>query len=309
MQKKPLARKSSEGQQRTLLETAHAEALALREIYRETLTSFFSSPNSVPLPRAARAMHWLGRLRQWRAIDIAGTGVGGVTNWTALQLGVVEALAGAHALALHQETWSGPKRRQTYERDMALLIAMLIAMDWKPLAAFALRNWFGTENHAAQRHPTSGIAGMILTIAGAALGIGVAPAAFQRSDALLARMVARWRDNETVFVQLMFDLADRHVMQCRLDTDKVLYDFDHPLEQAIPVEVLMLLRLRGNDEVPDWLRSHPACQHPAAMLIDAAPPVVSQRCQNFIDATATLLPQYLDLQGAFTEQSAQLQCA
>lgn len=292
-----------------ILHTAQAEAAALHSIHRDTLTTFLATPAAVPLPRAARAMYWLGRLRQWRAIDLNGGETFPTTNWLSLQLGVVEGLAGTHALALHKEQWSGPGRRQIYERDMALQIAMLLALDWRELAAFALQAWFATDSELAALHPITGISGMIVGIAGDALGIPVAHTTFQKSDAVLANARERWRQDENAFANILHQLAGRRLTQCRLDTEASLFDFDHPVEQAIPVELLMLMRLRGQHQIPPWLASHPAMQHPAATLADAGPPALSQRCAQFMDRVSRVLPNYDALSHAFARQADRLQHA
>ena len=72
-------------------------------MYRDTRSTFLATPNAVPLPCTAQAMFSLGRLRQWRAIDLNEAGALSAPNWLSLQLGVVESVAGTHALALHKE--------------------------------------------------------------------------------------------------------------------------------------------------------------------------------------------------------------
>ncbi|RZT36312.1 hypothetical protein [Cupriavidus agavae] len=291
----------------TLLHTAQAQANALHGMYRDTLAAFMEAPNAVPVPRAARAMFWLGRLRQWRAIDL-GTGAP-ETSWLSLHLGVVESLAGTHALALHRDQWSGPSRRHTYERDMSLQVAMLLALGWNELAAFALQSWFGVEKALAHQNPLNGMTGMIVGVAGQALDVSVPVTSFQRSDALLASIVEAWQADDTRFLPLANALAERHMVQCRLDTDQSLFDFDHPVEQAMPVELLMLLRLRGVTEMPPWLSHHAALAHPAAVLVQTSPPVQSQRCAAFIERASLLLPQYRGLTDALSRQVNVLQPA
>jgi len=291
----------------TVLHTAQAEAAALNTMYRETLGTFLSTPHAVPLPRAARAIYWLGRLRQWRAIDLNGGETLPSTNWLSLQLGVIEGLAGIHALALHKEQWSGPIRRQVYERDMALQIAMLLALDWRELAAFALESWFEADGELAGTHPISGMAGMIVNIAGEALGVPVPPTTFQKADAALAQTRERWRHDDSTFTAAVLQLAERRVRQCRHDSVAKLYDFDHPVEQAIPVELLMLMRLRGAKVIPPWLASHPVMQHPAAALVGAGAPAQSQRVTHFIERVTRLLPQYGGLSRALAQQVERLE--
>lgn len=293
----------------TTLHTAQAEAAALHGMYRDTLAAFVTAPAAVPLPRAARAMYWLGRLRQWRAIDLNGGEAFPSTNWLSLQLGVVEGLAGTHALALHKEQWSAPGRRQIYERDMALQIAMLLALGWRELAAFALEAWFETDPELTAVHPIGGIAGMIVGIAGDALGISVPQTTFQKSDAVLAYARDHWRRDDGAFAAVIHQLADRRLSQCRLDTEATLFDFDHPVEQAIPVELLMLMRLREKPDIPQWLHGHPGMQHPAATLVAAGPPALSQRCTQFIERVNRLLPPYRALSRALLQQAESLQHA
>jgi hypothetical protein len=72
MQTKSGTLRETEQQRQNILQTAQAQAEALNGIYRDTLSAFLVAPNAMPLPRAARAMFWLGRLRQWRAIDLSG---------------------------------------------------------------------------------------------------------------------------------------------------------------------------------------------------------------------------------------------
>lgn len=297
----------SEQRRRTLFHTAQAQANALHGMYRDTLTAFMSTPAAIPIPRAARAMFWLGRLRQWRAIDLGQGEVCSNANWLSLQLGVVESLAGTHALALHKEQWSGPTRRQTYERDMSLQVAMLLTIGWRELASFATRAWFAVENDALVQHPLTGMTGMIVTLAGQALEINTPPTNFHKSDALLARITEHWQSDDRTFAALATELADRHLQQCSLDTDQSLFDFDHPVEQIMPVEILMLLRLRGMDAVPNYLHGHPALSHPAATLFDAGPPVRSQRCIAFIERVSRTLTQYRTLSEAVEAQAALLE--
>ncbi|RLK33508.1 hypothetical protein [Cupriavidus plantarum] len=293
----------------TVIHTAQAEAVALNAMYRDTLAAFLATPQTLPLPRAARAMYWLGRLRQWRAIDLSGGDILPATNWLSLQLGVVEALAGTHALAMHKEQWSGPCRRQVYERDMALQIAMLLALDWKELAAFALESWFEADAELTGTHQIGGMAGMIVSIAGDGLGIPVPPATFQKADAALAQARERWRMDESTFAATILQLAERRMRQCRLDSGANLFDFDHPVEQAIPVELLMLMRLRGAKTVPPWLATHPVMQHPAAALVHPGAPAQSQRCTQFMERVTRLLPQYGGLPQALLRQAERLQAA
>ena len=303
MRKKTTQETEGEQRRQTLLHTAQAQANALHGMYRDTLTVFMSTPTAVPVPRAARAMFWLGRLRQWRAIDLSRGETCSDTNWLSLQLGVVESLAGTHALALHKDQWSGPTRRQTYERDMSQLVAMLLALDWRELATFAVKSWFGTDHELAVLHPLGGMTGMIVGVAGQALGITVPQTAFHKNDALLQRIVESWQDSGGEFPSLACELADRHLTQCSLDTDQSLFDFDHPVEQAIPVELLMLLRLRGLSETPAYLAGHAALSHPASTLGHASPPVQSQRCIGFVERVSRLLPQYRSLSDALEAQS------
>ena len=293
----------SEQRRKTILHTAQAQANALHGMYRETLTEFLAAPNAVPLPRAARAMFWLGRLRQWRAIELDSGTTCSSTNWLSLQLGVVESVAATHALAIHKEQWSGPVRRQTYERDMSLQIAMLLALGWNDLAAFVLRSWFGVDSDPTDMIALSGMTGMIIAVAGKALDVPVPQPAFQKSDALLGQIVDSWQADDSVFGPLAKELAERHLFQCRLDTDESLFDFDHPLEQAIPVERLMLLRQRGVTRTPDWLSQHAALAHPAAVLVQTGAPVQSQRCKGFVERASRLLPQYCGLTDAIANQA------
>jgi hypothetical protein len=293
----------TEQQRQTILNTAQAQANALHGMYRDTLSSFLATPSAVPVPRAARAMFWLGRLRQWRSIDLHDTETCSTTNWLSLQLGVIESIAGTHALALYKEQWGGPSRKQTYERDMSLQIAMMLALEWRELASFALQSWFGIDGEPAALHPVSGMTGMIIGVAGQALNKSVPQTAFHRSDALLAQIVEHWQDDDAVFAPLARELADRHLNQCRLDTDQSLFDFDHPVEQAMPVELLMLLRLRGQNQIPSWLADHGALSHPAAGMVQVEAPVKSQRCIGFIERVTRVLPEYQELTDAIARQA------
>lgn len=306
MRKKITHETEDEQRRQTIFHTAQAQANALHGMYRDTLATFTATPSAVPVPRAARAIFWLGRLRQWRAIDQDNGDTNPTPNWLSLQLGVVESLAGTHALALHKEQWSGPTRRQTYERDMSQQIAMLLALDWKELATFCLDAWFGIDSDLAALHPMNGMTGMIVNVAGQALGVSVPQTVFHKSDALLARIVERWQADDETFMPLAFELADRHLMQCRLDTDHSLFDFDHPVEQTIPVELLMLMRLRGSTHLPEYLTKHAALSHPAAMLVKGDPPVQSQRCAAFIERVSRLLPQYRAFTDAIDRQANSL---
>jgi hypothetical protein len=302
---------ATEGEQlrQTIFHTAQAQAHALHGMYRDTLAAFMSTPSVVPVPRAARAMFWLGRLRQWRAIDLDNGETCPTPNWLSLQLGVLESLSGTHALALHKEQWSGPARRQTYERDMSQQIAMLLALDWRDLASFCLDSWFRIDSDLAALHTLNGMTGMIVSVAGQALGIGVPQTVFHKGDALLARIVEQWQADDETFMPLAYELADRHLMQCRLDIDHSLFDFDHPVEQTIPVELLMLMRLRGSSHLPEYLSRHAALSHPAAMLVAGGPPVQSQRCAGFVERVSRLLPQYRAFSDAIERQSRHLTSA
>ena len=84
----------------------------------------------------------------------------------------------------------------------------------------------------------------------------------------------------------------------------MLFDFDHPVEQAMPIELLMLLRLRGETAIPDVLHDHAALQHPAATLVEPQPPVVSSRCRMFIDSVSRVLPDCQTLDAAIRAQAA-----
>lgn len=303
MRKKTIRETDVEERRQIIFHTAQAQANALHGMYRDTLTDFMSTPSAIPVPRAARAMFWLGRLRQWRAIELNHIDTCAATNWLSLQLGVVESLAGTHALALHKEQWSGPTRRHTYDRDMSLQLAMLLALGWRDLATFAVRSWFGTEGDTAAPHTLNGMTGMIVVIAGQALGVDVPQAVFHKSDALLARLVAQWQADDDTFMPLAFQLANRHLMQSGRDSDTPMLDFDHPVEQSIPVELLMLLRLRGRNQLPDSIAMHPALSHPAAILAQAGSPVQSQRCTGFIERVIRVLPQYRGLVDALQRQA------
>ncbi|MNN28079.1 hypothetical protein D3C81_1416370 [compost metagenome] len=78
------------------------------------------------------------------------------------------------------------------------------------------------------------------------------------------------------------------------------------MEQAVPVELLMLLRLRGYAAIPRWLAIHPAMAHPAVSMPTPASPVPSQRCDQFVMQTARLLPEYQALCAAIAAQQASL---
>ena len=206
---------------------------------------------SCPFPRPrAPCSGWAGYGNG--AIDLDNGETCPTPNWLSLQLGVVESLSGTHALVLHKEQWSGPKRRQTYERDMSQQIATFLALDWRELASFRLDSWFGIDSGLAALHTLNGMTGMIVSVAGQALGIGVPQTVLHKSDALLARIVEQWQADDETFMPLAFELADRHLMQCRLDTDHSLFDFDHPVEQTIPVELLVAEQLITLGWDPWW---------------------------------------------------------
>ncbi|SDC84450.1 hypothetical protein SAMN05216345_104130 [Cupriavidus sp. YR651] len=306
MARKPANREEAEQRHQTVLNTAQAQAAALHGMYRETLGTFLATPGAVPMPRAARAMFWLGRLRQWRAIHLDGGEICSGTHRLTLQLGVVEAVAGTHALALHREQWSGPHRRQTYERDMALQIAMLIALGWRDLATFALQAWFSADSELTPPAPIGGVAGMIVAVASQALGNSPPIMAFQRSETLLADIVEHWHSDDATFTPLSIQLAERHLAQCRLDTEQSLFDFDHPVEQAMPVELLMLLRLRDLKTIPAWLAEHTVLRHPIATLADITAPIPSQRCIRFAERVSGLLPSYTGLLHSIEAQALRL---
>ncbi|KWR76368.1 hypothetical protein [Cupriavidus sp. IDO] len=292
---------AAEHARQSVLVTAEAEAAALGSIYQDTLQAFLTNPSAMPLPRAARALFWLGRQQQMQSIARATSGAFPGMDWPDLRQGVVEGLAGAHALALHKALWDSPGHHHIYEHDMAFQIAMLLVLDWRELAAFALRNWFARHPGQAERPAVSGMAGMILAVAGSALGVPVARPVFQRNDALLARVVAHWQDDEAAIADPMLRLADRHIRHSRHAADRSRIDFDHPVEQAMSVELLMLLRLRGHREIPAWLLSHPAFHHPAATLPHAGAPAQSERCRTFLARASEALPRlraFVDALGA-----------
>jgi len=286
----------------TIVHTAQAEASALSGVYRDTLGTFLHASSAVPLPRAARALYGLARLRQWHAIDLHAGESCAAGNWQALQTGVIEGVAANHALALHRELWAGGTRRLAHERDMALQVAMVITLGWNDLARFLLQTWFGKDSGLTGGKPLTGVDGMIVRIAGEALDVPVAHAIFRRSDSLLRKVVHHWRDTSDDVARLGGKFADRHLLQCRLDTGDQLYEFDHPVEQAMPVEILMLLRLRGCACVPRWLREHAAFQHPAATLGPVGTPGQSDRCAEFIRRSKRLLPHYAAFDDALTRQ-------
>ncbi|HTP39847.1 MAG TPA: hypothetical protein VMI92_09770 [Steroidobacteraceae bacterium] len=286
----------------TIVHTAQAAASALSGVYCDTLGTFLQASTAVPLPRAARALYGLARLRQWRAIDLPPGEACTAGNWLALQRGVVEGVAANHALALHRELWAGCTRRLAHERDMALQVAMVITLGWNDLARFLLQTWFGENSGLAGGKPLTGVDGMIVRIAGEALDVPVVGAIFKRSDNLLGKVVHHWRDTSDNVAQLGRKFADRHLQQCRLDTGDRLYEFDHPVEQAMPVEILMLLRLRGCTCVPRWLREHAAFQHPAATLGPPGAPSQSERCAEFIHRSKRMLPHYAALDDVLTRE-------
>lgn len=288
-------------QRQTILTTAYAEASALNRMHREALTDFLRAPATVPLPSGARPLYWLGRLRQWRGIDL-DQGDSATPDWSALRMGVLEALAGTYALALYEDVWRGPRRRQIYDRDMALLIAMLVTLGWVHLAAHVLKCRFGSDvNHAGHPVP-GGITGMIVSVAGKGLNVPVVPCTFQKGEELLVEMIEVWDSDDSVFTPLAIQLANRHLSHCRQDSGQMLFDFDHPVEQAMPIELLMLLRLRGETSIPDVLSKHPALQHPAATLIEPHQPVLSTRCRTFIDCVSRVLPACETLDAAIAIQ-------
>lgn len=285
-----------------LASTAQAAASALVGAYRDTLGTFLHTSTAVPLPRAARALYGLARARQWQAIDVPVGEHCTAGHWHALESGVVEGVAANHALALHRELWAGSARGLAHERDMALQVAMVITLGWYELARFLLRTWFGGNSGLAGGKPLTGIDGMIVRVAGEALDVPVVGAIFKRNDSLLRKVVHHWRDDSDDVVDVGLRFADRHLSQCHLDTGDKLYDFDHPVEQAMPVEILMLLRLRDCNRVPRWLRAHAAFQHPAATLRPCGTPARSERCAEFIQRSSRLLPHYGALDAALARQ-------
>ncbi len=288
----------------TILRTAQAQADALQGTYRDTLTTFMSIPGAVPIPRAARALFWLGRLRQWQAIDLDHRDSrSAAPDWHSFQLGVIESMAGTHALALHKEQWNGLNRRQAYAREMSLQVAMLLALDWRALAAFALQAWFGISRRLPAQPPLCGMTGMIVGIAGTALGIPVPQSVFCRSDSLLGRLAEHWQDDDKTFAPLAGRLIERRLARRGRKGGASHSDFDHPVEQAIPVEILMLLRLRGLNQVPGWLAKHRALSHPAAALVHANTPALSRRSIGFVERVDRLLPRYRGLIWALDSQA------
>lgn len=286
---------------------AEMEAALLRNRYCKTMAEFFEAPATVSLSRVARAMYRLGRVRQWQAINATARGAP-APNTASLRSGVLESLAGSHAMVVHRKHWYGTHYNKTDLSDLALQVAMLLALDWRDLAAFALREWFGEHSELDNLYqPTlSGVTGMIIRVAGQALDVEVPGAAFRPTESPLADMALHWRDNETAFVELALQLADRHLAQSHGHSPTALADFDQPIEQAVPVELLMLLRLRGYAATPRWLAVHPALAHPAAVLCTAASPVPSQRCEQFVMQMVRLLPEYQALCTALAAQQASL---
>ncbi|MFP3756449.1 hypothetical protein D3C87_1094950 [compost metagenome] len=286
---------------------AEMEVALLRNRYCKTMAEFFEAPASVSLSRAARAMYRLGRVRQWQAINATARGAP-APNVGNLRSGVLESLAGSHAMVVHRRHWYGTHYNKTDLSDLALQVAMLLALDWRDLGTFALREWFGQHSELDNLYqPTlSGAAGMIVGVAGQALDIKVPEATFRATEAPLAAMTSQWRDNETAFVELALQLADRHLAQSHGHSPTALADFDQPVEQAVPVELLMLLRLRGYAAIPRWLAIHPAMAHPAVSMPTPASPVPSQRCDQFVMQTARLLPEYQALCAAIAAQQASL---
>lgn len=289
---------------------AEMEAALLRHRYCKTMAEFFEAPATVSLSRVARAMYRLGRVRQWQAINATARGAS-APNAASLRSGVLESLAGSHAMVAHRKHWYGTHYHKTDLSDLALQVAMLLALDWRHLAAFAVREWFSEHSDLDNLYqPTlSGATGMIVQVAGQALDIRVPPATFRNTESLLAEMALHWRDTETAFVELALRLADRHLAQSHGHSPTALADFDQPIEQAVPVELLMLLRLRGYATIPRWLAIHPALAHPAAALSIAASPAPSQRCEQFILHMARLLPEYQALRTAITAQQASLRAS
>lgn len=280
-----------------------AQADALHDIYRDTLTAFLASPGAIPVPRAARAMFWLGRLRQWQAIDLSRRDPGSGPDWSSLRHGAVESIAGLHALAMHMEQWNGPSRRPPYERDMSLQVAMSLALGWRDLATFLLSMWFAPHAGASVQHPLGGMTAMIVGVAGKALGVKVPQTIFCRSDTLLRRLVDHWQADDNVFGPLAVKLAERHLSHCVRDMDLLQADFDYPVEHAMPVELLMLLRLRGQIDLPFWLDKHPALFHPASRPVPPRAPTLSRRCASFVESVGGLLPRFGGLPEALRSQA------
>ncbi|CAG4905866.1 hypothetical protein [Paraburkholderia gardini] len=272
-------------------------------MHRDALKDFFRAPSAIPLPSAARPLYWLGRLRQWRGIDLNGAENTPEPDWHALRKGVLEALAGTYALAIYEDVWRGPRRRQIYDRDMALLIAMLVTLGWSDLAAHVLECWFGSDVDHAGRPVPGGITGMIVSVAGKGLNVPVVPCTFQKGEELLVDIIDLWNATESTFMPLAVQLADRHLSHCRLDSGQMRFDFDHPVEQAMPIELLMLLRLRGETAIPEALLDHAALQHPAATLVEPQAPLLSSRCRTFIDCVSRVLPDCQTLDAAIRAQA------
>lgn len=286
---------------------AEAEVTLLKSRYAKTLAEYFDAPATVSLSRAARAMYRLGRIRQWQAINATARGQP-APNLGALRSGILESLAGTHAMVIHQKHWCGTHYHKSNLTDLALQVAMLLAHDWRDLAAFVLREWFGDQPgpDSAGCPALSGVGGLIVGVAGQALGVEVAQSTFRNAESTLADMVLHWQGDETAFIELAVHLADRHVAQSHGHTSTALAEFEHPIEQAVPVELLMLLRLRGHAAVPRWLEIHPAMAHPAAALFTPAPPRLTQRCEQFSKQTSQCLPEFEPLGPAIVAQQRRM---
>ncbi len=151
-------------------------------------------------------------------------------NAASLRSGVLESLAGSHAMVVHRQHWYGTHYNKTDLSDLALQVAMLLALDWRDLAAFALRDWFrrAPELDNLYQPTLSGATGMIIQVAGQALDTEVPRPRSAPRKRRLADMAARWRDNETAFVELALQLADRHLAQSHGHSSTALADFDQP---------------------------------------------------------------------------------
>lgn len=117
-----------------------------------------------------------------------------------------------------------------------------------------------------------GIEGFIVNAAGIALGMETTNPQFRKDESALLWVGLAWRGNAAEFL-----LACRELLQLRTRQDQTGASFAtldrlYPVESHIPIDLLMLCRLRNEPGLPPAIQAHRALAHPAAALCTPRPP-------------------------------------